>query len=148
MKKICSFILTVMLLCSLQAQDATGPKVIDTSSVKEEIPNPSFNTPPEMTLTTSKSIFKDPEVLNTIIVAVLFLFITFFILYREKTNSLSGEEYVRLIGILLVIFGALFVMAAGWSKEHTAPVFGLLGTIAGFLLGRQSNSPGNTGTPA
>ena len=146
MKKAFLLLLATLTINFLPAQAILSPKSQDTSSAKEEIINPSVNGSPDITIANSRSFFEDPEMLNTILVTVLFLVITLFILYRKKTESLTGEEYVRLIGILLVIFGALFVMAAGWSKEHAAPVFGLLGTIAGFLLGRQSTSPGNPGT--
>lgn len=109
-----------------------------------EIVNPVVSNPPDVEILQNTPVWQDMEFLNTIIVAVLMLVITLAILLRKRTEQLTGEEYVRLIGILLVVFGALFIMATGWSKDHAAPAFGILGTIAGFLLGRQSSSNTNS----
>jgi len=143
MKKTFLLLVATLTFQISEAQVNSLPKSKDTASIGGEIVDPALNGLPPVIGTTHSGFFEDPEIFNTLLVAVLFLSITLFILFRKRTEALTGEEYVRLIGILLVVFGALFVMAAGWSKEHAAPVFGLLGTIAGFLLGRQSSPPAN-----
>ncbi|MDX1617310.1 MAG: hypothetical protein R3224_00890 [Balneolaceae bacterium] len=38
--------------------------------------------------------------------------------------------------VTLIITAALFLIAAGFSNDQIASALGLLGTIAGYLLGR------------
>lgn len=137
MKKLFLLFFIYGLQYNLCAQSGAVNAPLDTTG---GIVHPALNESPDLGHSTPDSIFRDPEVLNTFLVSGLFLIVIALILYRKRTDALSGEEYVRLIGIIVVIFGALFVLAAGWSKEHAAPVYGLLGTVAGFLLGRQSNT--------
>jgi len=53
-----------------------------------------------------------------------------------KKPSSDGEMILRVFGTVIIIFGALFLVVAGYSDNQMAPVMGLLGTIAGYLLGR------------
>jgi len=52
----------------------------------------------------------------------------------------TPEAVTRFFGFPLIIFGALFLIVAGYSDQQVAPVFGLLGAIAGYLFGRTSAS--------
>ena len=56
----------------------------------------------------------------------------------------EGEVILRVFGTTLVVVLAVFLVVAGYSDTQIAPVIGLLGTIAGYLLGR---TPRNAGTP-
>ena len=42
--------------------------------------------------------------------------------------------------LALVICSSMYLIASGWDNQQTAPAYGILGTIAGYLLGRGSNS--------
>jgi hypothetical protein len=42
----------------------------------------------------------------------------------------------RMVGLTLVIVAGLFFITAGYSQDQIAPMVGLLGTIAGYLLGK------------
>jgi peptidoglycan/LPS O-acetylase OafA/YrhL len=44
----------------------------------------------------------------------------------------------RMVGLTLVIVAGLFLITAGYSQDQIAPMVGLLGTIAGYLLGKTS----------
>lgn len=46
---------------------------------------------------------------------------------------------LRTFGMSLIIVMSVFLVVAGYSDQQIAPVMGLLGTIAGYLLGRGSN---------
>lgn len=85
------------------------------------------------------SPWKDIEFLNSIIVIVFGLSILLLIGFRLKPNELASEDFFRLLILTLVIIATMYLIAAGWDNRQTAPAFGILGTIAGFLLGRQSN---------
>jgi len=50
------------------------------------------------------------------------------------------EEFVRAFMVVTIVFGALFLVVAGYSDEQTAPVFGLLGTIIGYIFGRYQSA--------
>jgi hypothetical protein len=46
---------------------------------------------------------------------------------------------IRMVGLTLVIVAGLFLITAGYSQDQIAPMVGLLGTIAGYLLGKTSS---------
>jgi drug/metabolite transporter superfamily protein YnfA len=48
----------------------------------------------------------------------------------------SAEAVLRVFGTVLIIVGALFLVVAGYTDKQMAPVMGLLGTLAGYLLGK------------
>jgi hypothetical protein len=47
-----------------------------------------------------------------------------------------GPNSIRMTGLTLVIIAGLFLITAGYSQDQIAPMVGLLGTIAGYLLGK------------
>ena len=51
-------------------------------------------------------------------------------------------DYTRTFVIVVIIFAALFLIAAGYSDVQAAPVYALLGTITGYIFGRASPAPG------
>jgi hypothetical protein len=63
------------------------------------------------------------------------------ILLRRETEHVSPEQILRTFGILIIIFAAIFLVIAGYSDTQITPVIGLLGTIAGYLLGRKIEPP-------
>jgi len=62
-----------------------------------------------------------------VVVAQTFLF------YQQKTNV---EEAFKYLIVTLIIIGSLFLVTAGYGNQQIAPILGLLGTIAGYLLGK------------
>lgn len=63
----------------------------------------------------------------------------------------SAQSILRVFGTLLVILMATFLVVAGYTNEQLGAPLGLLGTIAGYLLGRQtaddSRSPARPADP-
>lgn len=57
--------------------------------------------------------------------------------YRQKADV---EEAFKYFIVTLIIIGSLFLVTAGYGNEQIAPILGLLGTIAGYLLGKAFNS--------
>lgn len=57
-------------------------------------------------------------------------------------RSSSPQDLLRTIGTLLIVICAVFLVVAGYSDKQIAPVMGLLGTIAGYVLGRTPTSSG------
>lgn len=54
-----------------------------------------------------------------------------------KRGKTSGS-ILRVFGTILILVMAVFLVVAGYSDQQIAPVLGLLGTIAGYLLGRET----------
>ncbi|HET9226066.1 MAG TPA: hypothetical protein VFR31_05335 [Thermoanaerobaculia bacterium] len=70
--------------------------------------------------------------LGILVFGILITAMMAFLLYKNK----SPEFVLRTFSIPLIIIAALFLITVGWSKEQMAPVIGLFGTIAGYILGR------------
>jgi hypothetical protein len=64
------------------------------------------------------------------------LIIIVFEFFIIRKQNLSESNAIKLIVITLIIFGTLFLVTAGYFQEQLAPAFGLLGTISGYLLGK------------
>lgn len=50
------------------------------------------------------------------------------------------DIFVRVFSVSTVIFAALFLIVAGYDEKQTAPVFGILGTVLGYIFGRSEKS--------
>ena len=66
-----------------------------------------------------------------------------FLLVRKK----SAEAILRTFGVTLIITAAVFLVVAGYTEAQIAPVIGLLGAIAGYLLGRGPRDAANGNPP-
>jgi len=67
----------------------------------------------------------------TVLLGVGFIGMFCFVNRNETRDHTFSRNFI----ILTVIFAALFLIVAGYSEQQTAPVFGLLGTIVGYLFG-------------
>jgi len=56
--------------------------------------------------------------------------------YLLHAAKVPPGEVIRLTALLVIVTGVLFLVAAGYSSDNIAPAMGLLGTIGGYLLGR------------
>ncbi|KEF42524.1 MAG: hypothetical protein ER33_05600 [Cyanobium sp. CACIAM 14] len=52
----------------------------------------------------------------------------------------NPELIIRLFTTVLIINSAVFFIVAGYSSQQIAPAFGLLGTMAGYVLGKSQGS--------
>ena|SRR5215213_5636915 len=69
-----------------------------------------------------------------IVCALGVLLMLFFLLLRVR--NLKADDMLRTFGVVLIIMGTLFLIAAGYSAMQIASALGLFGTIAGYLVGR------------
>ena len=51
---------------------------------------------------------------------------------------------LRVYGMLTIIVMAVFLVVAGYDAQQMSPVIGLLGTLAGYLVGRSASSVTDT----
>lgn len=68
------------------------------------------------------------------------LLIGFEIAVMFKVGKGWAAASIRIVGITLVIVAGLFLITAGYSESQSAPMIGLLGTIAGYLLGKTESA--------
>jgi hypothetical protein len=61
------------------------------------------------------------------------------ILIMIRQNKGWGPNAIQIVGIVLIVVSSLFLITAGYSESQITPAIGLLGTIAGYLLGKTSN---------
>jgi hypothetical protein len=63
-----------------------------------------------------------------------------YIIRKENKTAVDTENLIRFIAVILIITGTLFLITAGYENAQINPALGLLGTIAGYLLGKSSNT--------
>ncbi|MHC2289859.1 hypothetical protein [Bradyrhizobium barranii] len=85
--------------------------------------------------------FKTPyEFWLTALTIIVLIMMGAMLCLMAYTGTLTPEFYKAFL-ILIVVFSALFLIVAGYTDQQTAPVFSLLGTIAGYIFGRLSSTP-------
>jgi hypothetical protein len=57
----------------------------------------------------------------------------------------SSDWSFRLMGLALVLTAGLFLIVAGFSQEQMAGMMGLLGSAAGYILGKDVRASGVAG---
>ena len=50
----------------------------------------------------------------------------------------SSSSVLRIFGTILIISSSIFLIVAGYTSQQIAPAMGLLGTLAGYLLSKES----------
>lgn len=60
--------------------------------------------------------------------------------YISKDGANNPDSIIRIISVNLIVIGTLVTITGGLSDKQIAPAFGLFGTIAGYLLGRNNKS--------
>lgn len=50
-------------------------------------------------------------------------------------QGMDADQILRVCALPLIIVAAIFLVVTGYASEQIAPVMGLLGAIAGYLLG-------------
>ena len=53
-------------------------------------------------------------------------------------NERDSQVILKVLATILIISFSVFLIVAGYSDQQIAPAMGLLGTIAGYLLGKDT----------
>ena len=69
-------------------------------------------------------------------VVLIFGFITMVLASWLLRVGKEPEAVLRVFGTILILVATIFLIVAGYSSTQIAPAMGLLGTIAGYLLGK------------
>ncbi len=120
-------IFILLISMPLLAQNTTG--VNNNPPTEPETLNAPIVTP----LSRLEFVLSISVLLFGLIIIVLEIFLI-------KTRQISSEDTIKFIIITLIITSTLFLITAGYSNDQIASAVGLLGTIAGYLLGRIQNS--------
>lgn len=65
-----------------------------------------------------------------------------FLIYKGR----EPNAVLKICALPLVIISALFLIITGYTQTQIAPAMGLLGVIAGYLLGAKTSDPTNDGS--
>ena len=76
-----------------------------------------------------------------------FALVVLFLMTWLMRHTRSHVAVLRAFGLLLIISAAVFLVVVGYGEEQLAPVLGLLGTIAGYLLGKETSGTERKRTP-
>jgi len=77
----------------------------------------------------------------TVLVFGLALIVVFTNLVRREGKGWR-TIYMRLVVLTIVVTAGLFVIVAGYTQDQIAPMMGLLGTLVGYLLGKEGAPTG------
>lgn len=105
------------------------------NNVPTDVNTPNFNAAQGPTITTL-------ELWLSIGVLAFGLAVVIGQIYLFQQREESVQEVMKYLSVTLIIVGSLFLVTAGYGNEQIAPIIGLLGTIAGYLMGRQQQPSG------
>jgi hypothetical protein len=90
-----------------------------------------------------------PEIATKMSAGIFLFGILLFVMISVLVwKNKSVDSLLRTFGILLIIVASVFLVIAGYSDQQIAPVMGLLGTIAGYLLSRKTEPLEKAEAPA
>ena len=73
---------------------------------------------------------------------VFFLVVSFVVV---KSGEGLSDRYFKLTAVILIVSLASFLTVAGYSADQSNAALGLLGTVAGYLLGKGDSKKKNSG---
>jgi uncharacterized membrane protein YhaH (DUF805 family) len=135
MKKIIILFISFILISGLYAQK------IDTSKIKNAKVEKVLNSHGNSTSPLIKEMLplSSWEFALSLTVLVFGLVIIGLEVFLVMKNKIDADNTVKFIVVTLIITSTLFLITAGYDNNQIAPAMGLLGTVAGYLLGRQQN---------
>lgn len=118
------------------AQTTTAATPVSPDDIPVNSPAFNANATPTRTLT---------EVYLSIGILVFGAIITVALLYllASRTKSAPSSEFIDAIRypiVIVIIIGSIFLVTAGYNTNQMAPILGLMGTIAGYLMGRSKQT--------
>lgn len=87
-----------------------------------------------------EKLIKDMWYANSLTVGAMLLLYGVFITSTSAwliTKGRDSEEVLRLVAVLSAVIIAGFLLVVGYDDKQMTPVIGLLGTIVGYLLGKE-----------
>lgn len=125
--------------CLLMACGATKAQVPD-SLLKPPAGGNPIPSEMEVTSSTAQSVLQNTEFLTSFIILIVGVLILSIVVFAKPLQRLNSDQHIKLIIVVLTVVASLFLIAYGFNSEQTAPAFGLLGTILGYILGKGNNN--------
>lgn len=88
--------------------------------------------------TEENSFVFDDGLFLSLCLLVFSLFVFSLMTYLIKLGK-QPDQILKVFGSVLIVVAAVFLIVAGYSEKQIAPVIGLLGTVAGYILGKSSD---------
>jgi hydrogenase/urease accessory protein HupE len=120
------------LLAWIGVQAQTIPPPTDNLPVKSPEPITPGNAMDVAQVGSLHTLNETTLTLAIFIFGAVALWLLYLLVRIEKANPFVLRIYV----ITILIFGSLLVVANAYTTNQLAPVMGLFGTIAGYVLGR------------
>ena len=73
---------------------------------------------------------------SLLLFGVIIIFLEFLLLRKRLNDRI--DDLGKFFILTLIIIGTLVLVGAGFNADQIAPVIGLFGTVAGYLLGRNA----------
>jgi len=80
----------------------------------------------------------DKETILAYAILLCLLLILLLEIWVIQKAKIQEENAIKLFVITLVLMGTLFVLMVGYDEKVIAPIFGLFGTIVGYLFGKST----------
>jgi multisubunit Na+/H+ antiporter MnhF subunit len=91
---------------------------------------------------TDADFFRSPLFVLPLFITIIALCVLGMSTYLIRNNH-SANEVLKAFGVIMIITAAVFLVAGGYKSEaDISPIIGLLGTVAGYLLGRYEQKSG------
>jgi hypothetical protein len=143
------FFLLIIFFISINCKGQTKqPLIFDTSeettvASKDTVINEIGTS--DMKIETETFYFlSQKEFWLAIVILVLLLTVLIIEAWMIKSRKFTDDSAIKLVLITIVLFGVLFLFVSGYSDKQIAPVFGLFGTICGYLFGKMNNDSPKT----
>ncbi|MDP4300331.1 hypothetical protein [Leptothrix discophora] len=131
-------------LAEIDARIAAQKKVVESSTTVQQAVDPS-----QVQGRAYKPTWWTAESAMTMssVVLIFGVFVLLLVTYLIRIGK-SSESVLRIFGTVLIVIVSVFLIVAGYDNNQIAPVMGLLGTIAGYLLGKETSKPASQDGPA
>jgi hypothetical protein len=83
-----------------------------------------------------RKVIKSPEFILSMALLIFAAIICLAEIAIFLKGHMDADHMTKLIILTLIIFSVLFLIVLGYTNDQIGPALGLLGTIAGYLLGK------------
>ncbi|WP_425399576.1 hypothetical protein [Aeoliella sp.] len=145
-----SLLLLALTLTLLGTATVRGEDVIDPQPAEEVggvRADPAMEDPPEIDNSSKDCVSKSKYQLwretvpwivwPLVVLALIIMGLLFGLMFKSKAGL--TDQYFRAYSLTLIVFAGLFLIVVGWNQDQLAGMMGLLGTLAGYILGDRRN---------
>jgi len=141
MRKLFIFLLT---LTFFYAQGQEAPSVSKPSSVANYVPDSTEQpSPPNIAAANIANPMSSFEFTLSILVLIFGLLVLLMIAILSYKKVIGSDQIFKCIIITLIIIASLLLITAGYSNNQITGITGIMGSIAGYLLGKSNNKNRN-----